>query len=982
VDFEIPEVYVAARVTALSTGAVRVDCRDERGRTWTRTRRFGQRNNAARDELIDLVAARCSEKVELLPPQRMRERSRVDIPVALFFAASPALETLAEAMVERVVKEVGRVQPVALQSPTVRRRRFRLPLRIVSVSGAGDDLLAWIRSQRWFRNTAIGDGGMNLEATEAITATPTLSADSLIVVHASDEPSLSDRMARWPVVRRPRMVVIVGRSLRAGPTWPRGIALLRVPPTTSGAKSFLRQLVLAVVHDRPLHEAVYIARRLAPGVGGVTLLADPHSNQALRLADALVDIVTRGDDLQASLPPAFSRTGRDPVLVLDRAGEAFLPPNLREYLGRTDARRELTQRIQRVAADFSRERFGLEPLAELHRELRRAAFDPGELRAPDIMVGKGPARRLRSEQRRRVNIVLARTEFSDLARDLPAERRVIVEERTVLREGTVYRLRVRIGQPSRTSLVRGAVPSIDLLLPGGKPNVLDVVVHGLDCRILGPKVRRLHLPPAGASDTVGFDVRTPSLEDGQSSARFSTRVLLYHRNHLLQSFLLSGQIEARERRTTKSVLDARLEVARTARFTNLDALDKPAISIAVNSNGPTHTVMTMVDGRPGELRLDAAVSEALVTRFRAIQDETQGHGNTALFPAEPSPSGEIPAGFEDAVWKLANVGRDVLRTMFPDQRPGSPLDRALGQLRDGQDLTVTVTRLDRYHAVPWVCVYDFRLPETQPRAPVCRHPVSPPGERCERHGGSPGRLCIHGFWGVRHAVEELVVPAEDDVGDATDICLKVTPPVADGVQVSDSFTTTASKALHEWLAEKLGGQFRRLTITDNLYDRLWAEPSRPAVLVVHGHLEDYTDGVGEKRHGVRLESAPGWFLPKSLIDRIQDGERTWSAPRPLVLLLACESATFEPATVADFVSTLMRVGASAVVGAEVDTRSGLLCRTTRELVELMWLGKDGRRLHLGEAMASVRRRLMLEGNPTGFAVSAFGSAQLVFGEAP
>jgi hypothetical protein len=108
---------------------------------------------------------------------------------------------------------------------------------------------------------------------------------------------------------------------------------------------------------------------------------------------------------------------------------------------------------------------------------------------------------------------------------------------------------------------------------------------------------------------------------------------------------------------------------------------------------------------------------------------------------------------------------------------------------------------------------------------------------------------------------------------------------------------------------------------------------------------------------------------KRMVDHFPD---TWQTPRPIVFLMACESAVTTVATLNDFVTAWNGAGAAAIVGTEAVVDSELAAACAAEIVQTLWNGAT-----LGEAFSGFRKKLLEGGNPLGFLFQAIGDVDLV-----
>ena len=103
-----------------------------------------------------------------------------------------------------------------------------------------------------------------------------------------------------------------------------------------------------------------------------------------------------------------------------------------------------------------------------------------------------------------------------------------------------------------------------------------------------------------------------------------------------------------------------------------------------------------------------------------------------------------------------------------------------------------------------------------------------------------------------------------------------------------------------------------------LLDLLWQDPpARPSTLIVVGHLEARTIPAEPDSPRVVMVPASEWLTRSELADRALNSLR-WAQPRPVVMLMACESFGLDASTVNDFITSLSNAGAGAIVGAEAE----------------------------------------------------------------
>jgi multiple sugar transport system ATP-binding protein len=530
-----------------------------------------------------------------------------------------------------------------------------------------------------------------------------------------------------------------------------------------------------------------------------------------------------------------------------------------------------------------------------------------------------------------------------------------LDRHVVLARGRGYVLNVAVGINWPTNLVDPDTPSIDPILPPTTDTEyrLDVAVYSDSASAMDASVKELRLPRIGPSETVTFRLRMPTRGD---SSRM--RVLIYHREHVVQAFALHLTLGAVEEYRGEPVMRTELLYSRRQQLRGLDMLPPRLLSIATNqdSGGGTHRLMFGSTG--GEISL----SERTVDTARRFLRDRMADAFKML-----EPGGRLAASNFDAQVKvLAERGYALWGKLYDDQC--DRLQWKLNEVTAATTGTVQVLRLEPDFAFPWSMLYDWKLPTTVAEvnaAAVCRGGSA---ERaCSCNPDTPG-VCIRGFWGVRLVVEELVrQEGTDDYVDAVAGAAGSPAVVCTVGVIEDSW----AQGMVDTLTKKLGStRFEDLLAENSLLTRMWDPQSRPAVLLVVGHLTNtpVADEPDRPRIYVRCTER---FLDTDALRRAKQahGTRRWDPPhRPIVLLLGCDTGRSGLGEVHSFVSGLSSAGASAIVATEekIDTR--LAGDLAGFLVPA--LGRCG----VGEALRAWRAGLMADGNPLGLVFTCFGSA--------
>ncbi|HEX8209733.1 MAG TPA: hypothetical protein VF584_06060 [Longimicrobium sp.] len=613
--------------------------------------------------------------------------------------------------------------------------------------------------------------------------------------------------------------------------------------------------------------------------------------------------------------------------------------------------------------------------------------------AADILVRRlrgeppmpaSPAYPRESSAARRVDIGIERLGGRDVFEGIDPEQ--------ALQPGQAYRLRVHVGTPLPASLVVGEVPPIDGLLPApddGRGHELDVVVFPKTFQLRSPAVQPLRLPLRGSSAPVFFTVNAP-----EKPGRAEMRIAVYHRGHMVQSFLLTAPVG--EFATKRDRVQVRLDFAATEQLVTeeIEMLGERALSVGVNQDaGGSHTFMVKRGGTAEGFTLDETLVSRHVGEFRKLLEDatfvppiTPGQ-EKPRFNSYPDPGAETDPVFHGYVRLLADFGRnlyDMLQGKLSDA--GHEEVRSLAEV---SDKVIQVVRHDANMAFPWGIIYDYPLDSAlvgAPTRPVCLGSplpelgAAPASTRKWGCPHNPGHdvYCIEGFWGVRHRIEQRI-------GRTAGVETVVRRPAGrPGVMLATGIEDENANELAKQLGDDLGAELALLRKDDDLLDLLWDPARRPAVLVVLGHLE--TGHIQGEPPGPRIVLLPKstwpppaavpkrhWLMPPAVTGMTQERGRWKDDPRTLVLLMACCSAATEVGTLNDLVTSLTPLGVGAVVGTETPVFTRLAARFAAEVTLSLW--NDSRRT-LGEAVQGFNRALIRSGNPLAFAFTCIGNADL------
>jgi hypothetical protein len=934
--------------------------------------------------------------LERAPAIRYGPHTTGPVPLAIYVAAPAGAQLLEwEPVVSSILPpdvDQDRIQLVRLARERWKARpAYTLPIRLLGVGQEASRDLERLRGSSWYRESEeVQQFGLQVdevELTELPAALRSLTYDIVLVNEAGIEPVLqTTRQLQKPEQSRPRLVVYLDRSANrlyfSSLDLPPGVSLLWAPLyPASDSSELVTELMLALIHDYPLHEAVKsLTRRIAhTGMGPPVLVADPLSNHDLRLADALDQL--RGDaftvgsligsgDIDNFLS-RIDQVAREPVARYLRAA--------REHETGIAKALELSHRAE---FDFGQETFGLAPMASAEAAITyaRKARDAMSASLEAIAADPELSSQVEAVQERRAEITMDRL-------DANAVYRPFDPGFDALRVSDIYRLNLHVGHRLPNSLFESEPPPLDPLLPepeGESGHLLEVAVFEKDFELLSPRVQTLYLPRLGGSEPVKIECRAPA-EPGLAELRIS----IYYQNYLLQSFLMTAQVlDQYSLYGTDRQISMQLDFSRTARFTNLPALGPRLLSIGSNqdADGRTHSFLLKKDEAATQpIKMTEAQATGQINRFRTLI-ETAATDIAHFAPkldAGP-PDDEERRAFDAVIRDLAELGRELYRFIF-DNSP-SDMKKQLRQVSKVSDEIIQITRHDPAFAFPWPAIYDFPLPKKVVAAPPARvclgTPLldpqhAAPGRGCP-HNPDEEVYCVEGFWGIRHRLEQLIAQG-DALRDAVGQIQRL--PDRPGVCLATGVADPSATALTNLLQQTLEEDLCILRTQQEFIERLWQPENRPAVFILLSHLE-LSNKPGEPEgprmllspHAAGVAAIPldAWLQPGDITDQtIERGE--WEEqPRTLVMLMACNGAASDVDTLNNYLTSLTSVGAGAIVGTETSVFSDLVSLFAKEVTLSLW-EKDA---SLGEAIQSFNRRMITSCNPLAFVFNCFGSASL------
>ena len=937
-------------------------------------------------------------------PEQSGPHTTVRTPLSIFVAVgvSPGVDDLF-ALIEETIQTIGCQAADALQLVTLSRdnwsaqRPFRLPLRIGWSGADADAALARLRTAPWI-DDAVREHALQIMDKPVSADTP---PPHIVILGEKGANNLdwieSKRQPRPHLLISFDPAVLSAIRLRRRTLLPSGLSVVDASnvPDGSARAHVVKSLVYGIVHDQPLHEAV--TSTLSEVGAPITLISDPGANESLRMIDAISAIVEEAKQLSDRM--AFDRDAMHRLLDQAERGRARKqgPRGLAFERAAPSAPKKLTSADERLSAvwhselSFDEETLGMKPMADAAASIREVRTDASVIAATLNRAIADPERRraLYPHEERRTDIAILRHDLRGSGRG------VFVPKQMTLRRRGQYRVRVQIGRLLPTSIVDGTVPPIDAFLPPPSSedgHVLTVILYPLDFTSASATSKPLVLPRQGPSESVYFDVIAPK-EAGNARMRVAIyyelppdllkmagRLDRFH-NQLVQSFVITTEIDVFERQTEAKVTTARVEVTQRVAFDRLQSLKPRLASLGFNENPHgSHEFHFKGAAQHGNARVDPTAASESMKTLRSILEEATYVGEAPhrgpRFPevSTLASGGQRESDFDTCIRRLGRAGHDLwlaLRLPLPEK------ERAvLNDIRAANDRVLQIIRFNPTYVFAWSMLYDYPRPAEQPggaEAPVCKgflrekeaNPISCGDCLADcLHPDKSEAFCAWGFWGFRHSVEQVLhAPSRED--ETIQIVEPVrAPSVGVNVGIKGTYADTLIHDLEIDLAEH--GGVLSIVSPRQLISTLWSDTERPAIVILLGHYQNHSE------LGPGIQTAGGGWL---MLSDVADREPAWRKPNAIVVLAACESAADDLRTLVSFVNEFANARAAAVVGTETDVFEGLACRLAKAMARDLTADRT-----LGDAILDFRRSLLRLLSPLGLTVTAYGDADLHLGE--
>jgi|GEM_PF-1159831 len=873
----------------------------------------------------------------------------------------------------------GNFQFIYYSNKTESKKPFSLPFNVRFSGEEIDTLMDNVKTEWWYKsNEDIRRLGFNIKK-DTVDFNNLDEVDILIL----SEPEFIHLIKQHQEtgISVPRLLIINSRSgfidwdLHPFADYDNlpGNCLFIAAPSVDIVKGFIRDFMHDIIHDFPLHEALHHAKQKYQEMRLLTsFYSSPVANQYLRMRDAFDSFKADVHKVSNSIIPG------DVTNFLEKFSDtdAAVTDQIRNAITGNTELNDYFREVKSFNRNFNGETTGLVPIANAKAVFRdkEATFQKRNLDLKELVNNDIVFNLIRKKQERKVDITLDELSHYLIYRPLAKGR--------VLRWDSQYRINVSIGQSSEFSLMEGVIPSIDPLLPdpeNSKGHEIDIVIYPKEFTLLSPSCQTVYLPLLGGTNPVSFYLKAPS--EGEIA---TLRVCIFHKNVLLQAFLLKGRFNEVQ---DESSLSVKLDLCTSEKFTNLDSLKPRALYIGVNGNrNSTHTLFIKKDDFAEEISgLNEEVIKEAQEEFKELLNTTYYNKNVQKYNSTAQPGSEINPVFSDDVRKLARFGQKYFLTIFLSNEE---VQEKLRDLRARCDQDITIGRHQINFAFPWVLLYDYNLPDDIVGGavhPVCMGQRLNPAlyndsVRTEGKGGCPhnpdlNTYCLDGFWGIRHRIEQVL--ADHAPSDAKTTIQKVLDKnIIFCDNVNDNYSINLCNAL-----VKAHPSLVHIKHDSDLPSLLWDKTTRPSSLIVLGHLE--TKDIQDEPKGPRIITFPKkdwpqnagaipaekWFNYEQLARKIVNVNHWTDDPHPLIFLINCSNAEMNVSSLSSIVKGFHFAGATAVVGTECDITSSLGARFVNEVMDSIY----NRNMELGEAIQQFNKNLFASGIPLAFVFTCFGN---------
>jgi hypothetical protein len=580
-----------------------------------------------------------------------------------------------------------------------------------------------------------------------------------------------------------------------------------------------------------------------------------------------------------------------------------------------------------------------------------------------------------------------------------------------------YTLHVQIAPHVAQALVEQGFPdeALTTVFQHQPRVVLDVVIFSPPDQFHIAQPRgTIELPRYGPST----ELRT--VVNPQQAGQRRLRVCIYYRNTMLQSLWMEATV-VRPGEHAVASFSSTVDYVASADLALLDELPRPALNLFTNETPQgDHWLGVFAEGDLAGFRLrsgDTYVLSDFPTRSKALRAKLSSVRDDYSYGVALDAQGHLSvepatlAAYKQDLCSLAKLGRRQFWGMFIGGSAAVEDLEALGnQLQTPALVSVARCRLDGT-TFPWAALYYLDI-DTGEELRLCsvfaaqlaanrwyegldrlreKADLLDEPSRCRQQAECPLQnpeerhvVCPFGFWGFVHQIEQPLqqvkpvpgdrLPAELAGSDFTQNSLlpRRTPVhLALGLFEDEELQTDAHVRELEGLRQgrklELAPQKAARTNRQDLIAMMERGGQQVYYFYCHGVFEDGEEEEDGGDFSLKVGTADhvGYIGPDNL-SRVH-----WKPDAPLVMLNGCETLALLPERIHDFLLTLRKLGASGVVGTEIEVFPGFArpfgLQVLREVL-------DG--ASLGEAFLSARLHLLRQYNPLGLAYSFYAPGTL------
>jgi hypothetical protein len=542
-------------------------------------------------------------------------------------------------------------------------------------------------------------------------------------------------------------------------------------------------------------------------------------------------------------------------------------------------------------------------------------------------------------------------------------------ERTLARRRR-YFIQLHIGPLLRESIVVAPRP-IDPDLPPipDEGLLLRIKLFSRDFEI-EQDTAELRLSKTGATERLHLAV-TP--RDMTRDARL--RIGIYYQNNLTQSILLHARVDEQEMKLGRGDRAnwAEIEYSLSEDWADITQLQERRVNVFVNdSPDGTHMVGVVGTSTEGSLDIGRDKMKEAVTEFRTkllgIVMDDKGY----RFSADNAGTREQ---FVNDLKTLAYVGNALFRCVFYREETIDFTRELREALASTPSSIIQIARLSSDFVFPWAGIYDRRVMIDREKNQVCLEPLKfkTPEEglascaNCS-HGDDPNVICLAGFWGFRHIVEQPLSVIKKD-GKPTSVVGEIKaggkPRATVNVYVGEDFKLRP--AHQAWIGEQVKQKNGETIVADELKEVQEGLKQAQQLCYFYCHGGSTPDG---KKPWLTVGKGDQ-LVPSNLSGLGLENYWRFNNVRPLVFINGCHTVEFTPEALSNFLPEFGTAGASGIIGTEISIYEPLAVEFGEGLIQAFLNGES-----IGKAVQKLRWQLLLKRNVLGLVYTLYCYADL------